>query len=227
MTSGVHITEEYAQQADELVRLLSDSSAEVVSWRPDPSRWSLLEIAGHLADAELIASVRIRRIITQDRPNLYGYDQEKWATRLGYWRQEIEDVALIFTTLRRANANLLSQLAYQDWNLAGYHDEEGTTSLYQLIEGYIAHTSKHLNQMRALMAEFARQCNAQAQLSSSSPAAEVESMASGAQLYGLALLAGLTIVAVGFFMQSVPILSIGGVISTLSLILLMLVLLRK
>jgi hypothetical protein len=227
MTSEAHITEEYGRQADELVRLLSDSSSEMVSWRPEASRWSLLEIAGHLADAELIASVRIRRIITQDRPNLYGYDQEVWATRLGYRRQEIEDVALIFVTLRRANANLLDQLAYEDWNLAGYHDEEGATSLYQLIEDCIAQTSKHLNQMRTLMAEFAKQRNGKAQLSPSSSAAEAESVASGAQFYGLALLAGLTIVVVGFFMQSVPILGIGGVISTLSLILLMLVLLRK
>jgi hypothetical protein len=58
----------YRRQADEMEEILSSSPADAVVWPPGPGRWSILEIAAHLADAELLASARIRRVLTQDRP---------------------------------------------------------------------------------------------------------------------------------------------------------------
>jgi hypothetical protein len=66
----------YRRQADEMEEILSNCPAAAVVWPPAVGRWSILEIAAHLADAELLASARIRRIITQDRPEIYGYKQE-------------------------------------------------------------------------------------------------------------------------------------------------------
>jgi hypothetical protein len=104
-----------------------------------------------------LASTRIRRVITQDRANLFGYKQEWWAQKLGYWRQKIETVSTRFVFLRRENAELLKIIADDIWQFKGRHDEDGELSLRQLIEGYIAHTAKHLNQMRAVAGEFTRQ----------------------------------------------------------------------
>src|SRR5215212_5343890 len=93
----------YALQADELEQAISAIPAELIIRRPSESRWSVLEIVSHLADAELLASVRIRRIITQDRPNFWGYQQEQWATALGYRQRRIETVTARFALLRREN----------------------------------------------------------------------------------------------------------------------------
>ena len=62
----------YAEQATKLEQLISAISPELIACRPEEIRWSVLEIVCHLADAELLASAHIRRIITQDRPQLWG-----------------------------------------------------------------------------------------------------------------------------------------------------------
>ena len=227
MAEGASIIDEYLQQADELIRLLDDSPPEALTWRSDPSRWSATEIVSHLADAELIASVRIRRIITQDRPHLYGYRREEWAERLGYRHQDIESAALVFTSLRRANSALLGQLAYEDWGRTGRHEEGDETSLFQLVEGDIAHTAQYLGQVRALAAEFAEQTNGHTKLSPSAPAEGREASTSGAKFYALALFAGLTILAVGFFMQSYPVYIFGGIVSAAGILFVLLAMPRK
>lgn len=150
-------TTEYAQQASELERAVSEIPARLIAQRPSESRWSVLEIVSHLADAELLAAVRIRRIITQDRPNFQGYKQEQWAMALGYRQRRIETVMARFVLLRHENAELLAGLPEggEIWNHTGVHDEYGTLSLRQLIEDYLSHTAKHLDQIRNVAADVA------------------------------------------------------------------------
>ena len=160
MSEHDNLIKQYERQAEELEQLLAVLSAECVSWRPAVDRWSLTEIAGHLADAELLASVRIRRILTQDRPQLFGYQQELWATRLTYQRRRIATVAQRFALLRRENAELLAEQTRADiWQQTGAHDEYGVVTLQHLIQDYVSHTAKHLLQMRAVAEAYRRQSN--------------------------------------------------------------------
>ena len=136
--------------------LLSNCPADAVVWTPAVGRWSILEIAAHLADAELLASTRIRRIITQDRPEMRGYKQELWAQSLAYGQQKIEAMSARFVVLRRENAALLEMIGEEVWRLKGRHDEYGELSLRELIEDYITHTAKHLDQMRAAAVAYTK-----------------------------------------------------------------------
>jgi hypothetical protein len=144
-----HTIANYRRQADEMEEFLSNCPAAAVGWPPGAGRWSILEIAGRLADAELLASARIRRIVTQDRPEMHGYKQELWAQSLAYRLQNIEAVSTRFVVLRRENAALLEIIGEEAWRLKGRHDEYGELSLRELIEDYITHTTKHLDQMRS------------------------------------------------------------------------------
>lgn len=135
---------------------LSNCPADAVVRPPAVGRWSILEIAAHLADAELLASTRIRRIITQDRPEMRGYKQELWAQSLAYGQQKIEAMSARFVVLRRENAALLEMIGEEVWRLKGRHDEYGELSLRELIEDYITHTAKHLDQMRAAAVAYTK-----------------------------------------------------------------------
>jgi hypothetical protein len=159
MESLNNIIAKYAGQATKLEQLVSAISPELIVLRPEDTRWSMLEIVCHLADAELLASVRIRRIITQDRPNLWGYQQEQWATALGYRHRRIETVLARFVLLRRENAELIEDLAEEIWHQTGAHDMYGTLSLEQLIEDYLTHTAKHLDQIGSVAADVASLTN--------------------------------------------------------------------
>lgn len=154
MQSTEILTTSYAAQASELERLVTTIAADIAVRQPGETRWSAVQIVGHLADAELLASVRLRRIITQDRANLFGYQQEVWANRLSYQHRKIETVTARFALLRRENTELLSGLPADWWNLSGAHDEYGVLSLRQLVEDYVAHTAKHLDQIRRTVVEL-------------------------------------------------------------------------
>ena len=135
---------------------LSNCPAAAVVWPPAVGRWSILEIVAHLADAELLASARIRPIITQDRPEMLGYKQELWAQSLAYRLQKIEAVSSRFVVLRRENVTLLEMIGEEVWRLKGRHDEYGELSLRELIEDYFTHTAKHLDQMRAAAVAYSK-----------------------------------------------------------------------
>lgn len=151
---------QYAEQATKLEQLIFAMSPKLLARQPEENRWSVLEIVCHLADAELLASVRIRRIITQDRPNLWGYQQEQWAAALDYRHRRIATVLTRFALLRRENAELLESPDAQVWHQTGAHDVYGTLSLEQLIEDYLTHTAKHLNQIASVAAELSSRTNA-------------------------------------------------------------------
>jgi Mg2+ and Co2+ transporter CorA len=144
----------YHRQADEMEEFLSFCPAAAVAWPPGIDRWSILEIVAHLADAELLASARIRRIITQDNSEMHGYRQELWAQSLAYRRQKIEVVSARFVVLRRENTSLLEMINEEVWRLKGRHSEYGELSLRELIEDYISHTAKHLDQMRSAASAY-------------------------------------------------------------------------
>ena len=80
---------------------------------------------------------------------MHGYKQELWAQSLAYRRQKIEAVSARFALLRRENSALLEMIGEEVWRLKGRHDEYGDLTLRELIEDYITHTAKHLDQMRS------------------------------------------------------------------------------
>jgi hypothetical protein len=43
--------------------------------------WSAAQVAAHMADAEMVYSVRLRMVLTDENPMLVGYDQDAWADR--------------------------------------------------------------------------------------------------------------------------------------------------
>ena len=85
---------------------------------------------------------------------MHGYKQELWAQKLVYVGQKIETVSARFIVLRNENAGLLEMIGADIWRLKGRHDEYGELSLQDLVEDYITHTAKHLDQIRSAAAEF-------------------------------------------------------------------------
>src|SRR3954466_8953316 len=47
-------------------------------------KWSLAQVIAHMADAEIAFGWRARMVLTQDSPQLQGFDQGRWAARFDY-----------------------------------------------------------------------------------------------------------------------------------------------
>jgi DinB superfamily len=121
---------------------------EELDARPAPDKWSVREIVHHLGDSEMIAGVRLRMLLGQDRPTIQGYDQDEFARRLKYDRPYATSLEL-FRYARESTAELLERLMPADWLREGTHTELGPYNVEKWLEIYAAHAHKHATQIRA------------------------------------------------------------------------------
>jgi hypothetical protein len=115
--------------------------------KPGPGRWSAREIVHHLADSEITAGVRLRRLLAEDRPQIQGYDQDEFARRLHYDRPHEASLEL-FRTVRESTAELLERLQPADWMREGTHSESGRYTVETWLKIYADHAHKHARQIR-------------------------------------------------------------------------------
>jgi hypothetical protein len=118
--------------------------------RPGREGWSVRDVLIHLSDAELIAALRFRMILAEDRPTLPIYDQAIWKRRLHYLWRSPEAALSLFQQTRFGNAEILRQCAIGDWDRVGVHPERGEMTLAALLELYAGHATEHVAQIESL-----------------------------------------------------------------------------
>lgn len=133
------------------LRAATDGIGEDDLRRPEaPGKWSVLEVAQHLADSELVYGYRIRAIVAEDDPALAGYDQNAWAERLRYNDEDLAEVLDELAVLRRRNLRFLERLRDDEWERAGLHSERGWESVRQIARLLAAHDLAHLRQIERI-----------------------------------------------------------------------------
>jgi hypothetical protein len=108
--------------------------------------WSAREVVHHVADAELIESARLRRILAEENPILPWVDEEEDARRLHYDRS-IETSVVLTESLVAANAALVESLASQEWLRFGTHTRDGRYSVEDWLQKMSGHAHDHAAQM--------------------------------------------------------------------------------
>ncbi|MEY2473939.1 MAG: hypothetical protein QOK28_3268 [Actinomycetota bacterium] len=108
-------------------------------------------MAAHLADAEMVYSVRIRMMLTDDNPTLVGYDQDAWAARLSMCDLDLAGSVNRFRMLRDANLRLYESLEEAEWSRVGTHEEQGLVTIKGTVETLVGHDRSHLDQIRKLL----------------------------------------------------------------------------
>ena len=135
----------------DLVALTANRTPRDLNHAPQRGEWSAAQVAAHLADAEMVYSVRIRMILTQDNPTLIGYDQDAWTARLSMCDVNVAASVERFRILRDANLRLYESLEADEWMRVGTHEEQGLVSIKSTVETLIGHDRDHLGQIRRLL----------------------------------------------------------------------------
>jgi hypothetical protein len=131
----------------EMPKLISRSFREPRSIAAG-SGWTPHQIAAHLADTEIVTSYRLRRILSENEPDIRPYDQDLWAAHLYYDARELATSLALYAATRQANLELL-RLAGEDALQRKYHQPQyGTLTLGQLITHKSDHDIAHLRQIR-------------------------------------------------------------------------------
>ena len=134
-----------------LLALVKDAGSDLRQ-TPTPGQWSVLELLGHLVDAEIVVSGRYRWVLSHDRPPLLGYDQDRWVERLRHNDDPPDELLEVFSTLRNANLRLWNRSSADDRRRVAIHAERGAESYELMFRMLAGHDRFHLDQMRQTLA---------------------------------------------------------------------------
>jgi hypothetical protein len=135
--------------------LIEGLSAQALTHRPAPDKWSIQELAAHLADDELVGAYRIRMILSSPGTAIQAFDQDVWSRTGRYDQIDVRSSLEMFRVLRHANLLLLRSLRADEWDLFGVHAERGVESIRDIAMYYAGHDINHFKQIEAIRAIMA------------------------------------------------------------------------
>ncbi len=124
-----------------------------LAMQPAPGEWSARQTLEHLLFTEELFSLRIGRLLSEDRPDL--------AAAAVWNRTSTSDEGSVATTdpasvlaarvreLRAANVNHLASLPDESWGRAGDHPEWGRVTVLSQAAYFARHESAHMAQLVA------------------------------------------------------------------------------
>jgi hypothetical protein len=108
-------------------------------------RWPVRVLVGHLADAELAYTHRLRRAVAEDQPLLSAWDENAFVDAGLYadGRQPVAAFIAVIHTLRRWTAEWLMTLTPGELSRQALHPERGPESVREMLEIATAHLEHH------------------------------------------------------------------------------------
>ena len=115
--------------------------------------WTVRQVVHHLADSHMNAFVRMKLMLTEDRPNLKPYNQEDWAKLVDSAKLPVESSVLILKGLHERWTKLMDGLPLEAWKRTGNHLEHGLMTLDDVLTTYSEHGEKHVATIMKLRKE--------------------------------------------------------------------------
>lgn len=112
--------------------------------RPAADSWNVHEIAFHTRGiAVLVYLVRLRRILTEENPELVLFDEERWMAEQYDPAMPLARILDELDQAHRDMAALLAQCSQADWERTGRHAEYGPRTATWWARQAIAHAWEH------------------------------------------------------------------------------------
>jgi hypothetical protein len=131
-------------------------SEEQLKTRCEPGKWSILEVVCHLTDFEIVYADRIKRILAEDNPTLFGGDPDDFAKTLAYHDRNLKTELVLIEAIRAHVAEILKTLSSDQWEFTGTHSVDGPISIVELVERITNHIPHHLKFVEEKKAKLSR-----------------------------------------------------------------------
>jgi hypothetical protein len=116
------------------------------------NEWTVAQNVHHLADSHMNSFIRLKLILTEDRPTLKPYDQDRWAVLADSDNPSIETSLQLLRGLHARWVLLFESLGEGDWLRTGLHPEIGEVTVEDQLRIYSHHGEGHLDQIRRTLA---------------------------------------------------------------------------
>jgi hypothetical protein len=112
--------------------------------------WTVRQVAHHLADAHMNGFIRIKLMLTEDRPTLKPYNQEAWAQTIDVTHTPILSSLAILKGLHHRLSMLLENQPEANFQRLAIHPEIGEVTLDDWLATLARHGENHLAQITRL-----------------------------------------------------------------------------
>ena len=140
--------------AAKLKKLTGGLTSKQLKWRPQPGKWSIAEILAHLADAEIVASWRMRSVLGENGTTIQPFDQDAWASVFQYGKRDAKQSLEVFRVLRENNLAMLKEIPRESWDHYGMHLERGKETIAHLARMFAGHDTNHVLQVEGLVKQL-------------------------------------------------------------------------
>ena len=140
--------------AGRLKKSIAGLTPSQLKWRSEPAKWSIAEIIAHLADAEIVASWRMRSVIGENGITIQPFDQDAWASAFSYRERDAKRSLELFRVLRENNLAMLKELSPETWDNYGMHLERGKESIAHLARMFAGHDTNHVLQVEKIVKDL-------------------------------------------------------------------------
>lgn len=137
-----------------LKKAIQGLSPKQLKWRPEPAKWSISEIIAHLADAEIVASWRMRSVIGENGITIQPFDQDAWASAFEYQERDAKRSLELFRVLRENNLAMLGEISKDTWENYGMHLERGKETIAHLARMFAGHDTNHVLQIEGIVRQL-------------------------------------------------------------------------
>ncbi len=113
-----------------------------------PGEWTPHQVLAHVAAAESLAFLpRLKRIASEDHPDLPSWDEGAWMEETYDAGEASEKWLRVFESARREGLDLIQGLSEDDWSRMGRHPSQGDRTLQWWLEYSVSHADDHLDQL--------------------------------------------------------------------------------
>ena len=137
---------EYRSGPQKISAVIKNLTPAQMNYHINSDEWNINQIIVHLADTEMFFCERIRKIIVEEKPQLQSFDQDAWADRLFYDKQNYHLALELLKAQRKSTLRLLDLLPPDYWRREGIRDEKVLT-LYDIFLSALHHIPTHLEQI--------------------------------------------------------------------------------
>ena len=141
------------EQGPEIIRTaISGLRNEQLDAKPVPGRWSIRQVICHIADFEPIYADRMKRVLVEDNPTMFGGNPDAFAAGLHYEQRSVQEELELIQAVRRQLAVILRNTDVEDFQRTGVHSEAGPLTLETLLERVTGHIPHHVDLIEAKIA---------------------------------------------------------------------------
>lgn len=137
-----------------LQQRLEGLSDAALRFRPAPDEWSVVEVVGHLCDAEALWGGRVCQMLRSERPAFPPFDQDAMVAQQRYQEQQVAALLSTLSERRAKHIAFLRELHPSQFECDGIHPIRGLVTVSSTLLRLPNHDQLHLNQIEANLKAF-------------------------------------------------------------------------